>query len=109
MSYMPPMKERILHYFRDLYYNNRKDYEHLSSGLDAFEKEIRFSGWIPCSEKMPEISQNVLWTVNKEKHPDAPFDIIIGAYHLNLDYDIWKDWCTAWMPLPEPYKLEKGE
>lgn len=41
MSYNPPMKEQILHYFRNLYYEDIQEYNKLSIGLDKLEKEAR--------------------------------------------------------------------
>lgn len=50
--------------------------------------------WIPCSEKLPEVGQEVLRTI---KFYDRPF-VDIGLYDTN-DGRI-----LAWMPLPEPWK-----
>ena len=64
----------------------------------------KVSNWISCSERMPELFQECMWTVNRKKHPDAPFDIILGKYEPMKEYDQWKSFCLAWQPLPEPYE-----
>lgn len=83
--------------------NNEPIKNQILNILDEVAQEYN-NGWIPCSERMPELNQVCMWTVNKEKYPDAPYDIILGTYHLDLTYDIWKEWALAWQPLPTPYK-----
>lgn len=41
IGYMPPMKEQILHYFRNLYYADIREYNKLSTGLDKLAEESR--------------------------------------------------------------------
>lgn len=52
--------------------------------------------WIPCSERLPKESQNVL-TIDR-----------YGDYEINhiIDGDewYWEPSPVAWCPLPEPYK-----
>lgn len=58
--------------------------------------------WIPCSERLPDISKSVLIC-------DIDGDIYLG--HRTRFGDYYQDIgdhriknVTAWMPLPEPYK-----
>ena len=51
-------------------------------------------GWIPCSERLPENIDFVLYT-----HKDGEVDICSIEYF----YD-YMDKFTAWQPLPEPFK-----
>lgn len=64
-------------------------------------------GWIPCSERLPEVSGLYLVTTNK-----------YGVWAARTDsYSVRdKEWkrkgdkkavITAWMPLPEPYEGDK--
>ena len=75
---------------------------------------VRGNGWIPCSERLPEVNTRVMcFTTNKT--------YVLGEYggadsHYLNNKDVWfsdkgwyrKDSIIAWMPLPEPYKPEKG-
>lgn len=67
--------------------------------------------WIPCSERLPEIHQNVLLSLRS-------LDIEIGFraetepyfYSHSADgYYIEPQNVLAWMPLPEPYKVESED
>lgn len=66
---------------------------------------VRSNGWIPCSERLPEKSGRVL--VSYESINDE-----IAVSETSYDYKrktFWISPCViAWMPLPEPYKPEKG-
>lgn len=66
--------------------------------------------WIPVSERLPKNGQSVLFC-------DIDEDIMIGYHvkgrpetHFSQDgtYEDMKN-VFAWMPLPEPYKAERGE
>jgi hypothetical protein len=86
------------------------------------------SGWIPCSERLPEESD---WYLVVLQEPDTGFIGIpyIAEYLLGeqTDYTTHEGWiikdctdfedaceyyknllCVAWQPLPKPYK-PKGE
>ena len=69
------------------------------------------NGWIPCSEKLPELRQDVLVTV---KHTGfmGMHGYWIQTGHMEAENDWWGN-CAggeviAWQPLPEPYQ-PKGE
>ena len=61
--------------------------------------------WIPCSERLPEITDTYyMTTVDYEKH-----GLAIGPRYYHGDLG-WEDDCViAWMPLPEPYKAESED
>ena len=68
------------------------------------------NGWIPCSEKLPELRQDVLVTV-KYTGFMGMHGYWIKTGHMETENDWWGD-CTggeviAWKPLPQPYT--KGE
>ena len=65
------------------------------------------SGWIACSEKLPELRQDVLVTV-KYTGFMGMHGYWIKTGHMEAENDWWVD-CAggeviAWQPLPEPYK-----
>ena len=69
------------------------------------------NGWIPCSEKLPELRQDVLVTV-KYTGFMGMHGYWIKTGHMEAENDWWGD-CAggeviAWQPLPEPYQ-PKGE
>ena len=68
------------------------------------------NGWIPCSEKLPELRQDVLVTV-KYTGFMGMHGYWIQTGHMEAENDWWGN-CAggeviAWQPLPEPYA--KGE
>lgn len=70
--------------------------------------------WIPCSERLPEDGQTVIFTAKEVVDDDGSKFVEAGVY------DAKKGWCyndsyfpnaftfVAWMPLPEPYKESEG-
>ena len=69
------------------------------------------NGWIPCSEKLPELRQDVLVTV-KYTGFMGMHGYWIQTGHMEAENDWWGN-CAggeviAWQPLPEPYQT-KGE
>ena len=75
------------------------------------ETEQYNNGWIPCSEKLPELRKDVLVTV-KYTGFMGMHGYWIKTGHMEAENDWWGD-CAggdviAWQPLPEPYQ-PKGE
>lgn len=72
--------------------------------LDLLEQ----TEWIPVSERLPEEETDVLVC-----NANGDIDIASGSYSTEINEFIWyiSGWrfgeVIAWMPLPEPYKLEK--
>ena len=68
------------------------------------------NGWIPCSEKLPELRQDVLVTVKY-----TGFMGMHGYWIKTGHMEAENDWCgdcaggevIAWQPLPKPF--QKGE
>ena len=92
-------------------------YEQVGDALDKAieivkqETEQYNNGWIPCSEKLPELRKDVLVTV-KYTGFMGMHGYWIKTGHMEAENDWWGD-CTggeviAWQPLPEPYR-SKGE
>ena len=75
------------------------------------EAEQYNNGWIPCSEKLPELRKDVLVTVKY-----TGFMGMHGYWIKTGHMEAENDWCgdcaggevIAWQPLPEPYR-SKGE
>ena len=71
------------------------------------EAEQYNNGWIPCSEKLPDVRQDVLVTV-KYTGFMGMHGYWIKTGHMEAENDWWGD-CAggdviAWRPLPEPFK-----
>lgn len=64
------------------------------------------NGWIPCSERMPDVEKEVLIFAND----NAMFvgRLMNGGFSVH-DGDGWIDlkFILAWQPLPQPYKPEE--
>lgn len=102
-------KQEILHRFQDinLMYNECVRYDELSHMLDELIEICKADKWIPLTEKYPP-----------KNGPILICDMYKDIYIAWLDDDnhflegFWEDKVEdvrAWMPLPEPYKAEKGE
>ena len=122
-------KEDILHHFQDINfrYNDCMMYDDLSRMLDELIAENK-GEWIPVSERLPEYGVEVLCTVREmcdfpdDNEYDVPLTFIAQGHYINHEQKIFRGWyikvrpdCSmgtdkviAWMPLPEPYKAEKG-
>ena len=75
------------------------------------EAEQYNNGWIPCSEKLPELRKDVLVTV-KYTGFMGMHGYWIQTGHMEAENDWWGN-CAggeviAWQPLPQPYQ-PKGE
>ena len=76
------------------------------------EAEQYNNGWIPCSEKLPELRKDVLVTV-KYTGFMGMHGYWIKTGHMEAENDWWGD-CAggeviAWQPLPEPYQPKVEE
>ena len=92
------LQEKVFHNVSDEFYGAMQVLDELPS----VQPEQR---WIPCSERLPEEGEVVL-TQAKFK------DDVKMAVSSRIDYNYWTTWGTrdiniiAWMPLPEPARLE---
>ena len=81
-------------------------YEYVGDALDKAieivkqEAEKYNNGWIPCSEQLPENSNNILICLSDGY-------VNVGYYSSkefrDMNSYLYKD-VIAWQPLPEPYK-----
>ena len=77
----------------------------------ATDTNVGTNGWIACSEKLPELRQDVLVTV-KYTGFMGMHGYWIQTGHMEAENDWWGN-CAggeviAWQPLPQPYQ-PKGE
>lgn len=65
--------------------------------------------WIPCSERLPEFGEPVLFSVCGPSYVATGCLAAAGVWHeYRFGMDLGKERVAAWMPLPEPYR-EEGE
>lgn len=63
--------------------------------------------WIPCSERLPEIGQSVLFSVGGMYSAEGCLREDGDWAQFRWDAIQRKDMVGAWKPLPEPYKGEQ--
>lgn len=83
------------------------DYDCKNRNREWFGLKDDNNGWIPCSERLPKLRQDVLVTV-KYTGFMGMYGYWIKTGHMEAENDWWGD-CAggeviAWQPLPEPFK-----
>ena len=82
----------------------------VNTKLDMAIKALEQTTWIPVAERLPEIGPTVLM-----QNTGGWMFVAIYAvtpkrkYWAVLEHDYALDEAIAWMPLPEPYKLESED
>ena len=96
------------------FYNSASDVDqNIRSGLIIAKEAVQEvaeeynNGWVPCSEKLPDVRQDVLVTV-KYTGFMGMHGYWIKTGHMEAENDWWGD-CAggeviAWQPLPKPFK-----
>ena len=72
----------------------------------CFELVERKSGWIPCSERLPEKNKLVLGWYKDNPFSGYTYGIVMKT-KMGWVFDYGNRYCSnvaAWMPLPEPYR-----
>lgn len=93
-------------------------YEVTEQCISAMKATNRMPRWIPVSERLPEIGQNVLIDTvgyglltgkyENTKYGDIEEGTFLTYYSLGSSKIVSVE-VIAWMPLPEPYKQEVEE
>lgn len=96
-------REEYINFANCLKNNYTIDFDVLPEFCDMAISAVK---WIPITERLPEVSQNVLATTR--------WGEVTIAERLNFDPECWfvhegstnahTEDIIAWMPLPEPYK-----
>ena len=94
-------REEALKWFKDhAIIDETKDGQAHEWAIKALSEQ---TGWIPCSERLPDVGQDVIFCDEKWTEEGC----------LRADGDWWqfrwstvrgKEEVTAWMPLPDPWK-----
>lgn len=82
--------------------------EALLMAIKALEQQPK-TGWIPCSERLPEENGNYLVTVEVNAGTAKIKYQMVDHYGPKWLLDKKKEKVIAWMPLPDPYKVESEE
>lgn len=89
------------------------EYVYNGKSIMQLVNETMEHDWIPCSERLPELTDSELYTMALVTIENG--DVCLGAYHsddkewrtrmsVGEKYYSKKHKVVAWMPLPEPYK-----
>ena len=91
-----------------------KMFERILDSLPPAQPERKAGRWIPVTERLPEVDENVLISYHYDEESEffPPFDGVTISYWTGVKnrniphFADMGDACTvlAWMPLPEPYK-----
>ena len=80
--------------------------------LDMNRFEVRWdNGWIPCSERLPEDEQEILFSTKTGRTHSGKYhdDGSANQWYSHRDKArAWNNVVNAWKPLPEPYR-EDGD
>ena len=101
--------EKIINNIKELVDYNGNAYIDCADIIEIVQEvaEEYNGGWIPCSEKLPKLRQDVLVTVRYTGFMGM-HGYWIKTGHMEAENDWWGD-CAggeviAWQPLPSPFK-----
>ncbi len=76
-----------------------------SDAIDSWN--TRHDGWIPVTERLPELTRFYLVTYKDGKHPNAVMELRFNPSYGWASPDGEKLNVVAWQPMLEPYKESK--
>lgn len=100
-------KDAYLREMKDLYMDRANTFGRVLNEIKALEEEYN-NGWIPCSERLPDIYTSVLITYRRQH--DGYSKVVVARMQADCEWKIeFGGYCgsenvVAWQPLPEPYK-----
>ena len=89
--------------------SNKKRLDDWINGLPSAQPE---QPWIPCSERLPEDEQPILFSTTTGRVHQGRFhrDNSVNRWYSSLDkMRAYNNVVNAWMPLPEPYREEEQD
>ena len=78
-------------------------------GIKALPSAQPEQRWIPCSERLPEVGQDILMSVGGMYTAEGCLREDGDWEQFRWDTIQRKDMVGAWMPLPEPYEAESED
>ena len=81
--------------------------KNLTEAIDMAIKALTAQQWIPCGERLPEVGEDVLFSVGGVYVAEGCLREDGGWSQFRWQAIQRKESVTAWMPLPEPWKGEE--
>ena len=102
MSLREEQCKKICRILDDVLANRPTERDSLIVAVQLAFKALSEPHWIPCSERLPDMHDEVLVTARGEV--SIAWLYVDGKWRSNdMPQPMFKD-IIAWMPLPEPYK-----
>lgn len=85
-----------------------KELSSVTPSYNSVKSELEQTRWIPCSERLPDTTDEVLVTDGVDMMVAWHDYTLVGwaSFDSNFDTDVP---IKAWMPLPQPYKAESED
>ena len=86
---------------------NRYEEYLTDEACDMAIEALEQTRWIPCSERLPEDEQLVIFSTKTGRVHQGKYhkDNSVNQWYSDIDkMRAWNNVVNAWMPLPEPYK-----
>lgn len=96
---------------RKPYHQDADDIAEMTANIPSAQPQLpgvqTKARWIPCSERLPNICEDILFSVADLYTAEGCLRDDGDWCQFRWDSIIPKDRVTAWMPLPEPHKPEE--